>query len=205
MSLYLSHHGIEGQKWGVRNGPPYPLDRKAIDIYDKASGHEPRVTKDIQDAAKGTSAEVYGLENRQKTIQSISRKNKLGKEIKDALRYTYISKDDDFVKNYKSIKRYLEDKGYSESRCKNYFEDYKKGLVKHKSVQCNYKTDDGYEFEIQFHTPSSQDIKTRKIPIYEESRRSGISEARKERLIRKMEELAELIPEPKDISKIKSH
>ena len=23
---YLSHHGIKGQKWGVRNGPPYPLD-----------------------------------------------------------------------------------------------------------------------------------------------------------------------------------
>ena len=22
----LSHHGIDGQKWGVRNGPPYPLD-----------------------------------------------------------------------------------------------------------------------------------------------------------------------------------
>ena len=21
------HHGIEGQKWGVRNGPPYPLDK----------------------------------------------------------------------------------------------------------------------------------------------------------------------------------
>ena len=23
----LCHHGIKGQKWGVRNGPPYPLDR----------------------------------------------------------------------------------------------------------------------------------------------------------------------------------
>lgn len=22
----LYHHGIEGQKWGVQNGPPYPLD-----------------------------------------------------------------------------------------------------------------------------------------------------------------------------------
>lgn len=22
---YLSHHGIQGQRWGVRNGPPYPI------------------------------------------------------------------------------------------------------------------------------------------------------------------------------------
>ena len=25
-SNYLMHHGIKGQKWGERNGPPYPLD-----------------------------------------------------------------------------------------------------------------------------------------------------------------------------------
>lgn len=25
---YLQHHGIPGQKWGVQNGPPYPLDAK---------------------------------------------------------------------------------------------------------------------------------------------------------------------------------
>lgn len=23
----LSHHGIDGQRWGVKNGPPYPLER----------------------------------------------------------------------------------------------------------------------------------------------------------------------------------
>lgn len=23
---HLAHHGIKGQKWGVKNGPPYPLD-----------------------------------------------------------------------------------------------------------------------------------------------------------------------------------
>lgn len=23
----LEHHGIKGQKWGVRNGPPYPIDK----------------------------------------------------------------------------------------------------------------------------------------------------------------------------------
>lgn len=26
--MYLYHHGIDGQKWGVRHGPPYPLDHK---------------------------------------------------------------------------------------------------------------------------------------------------------------------------------
>lgn len=24
----LQHHGIKGQKWGVKNGPPYPIDKK---------------------------------------------------------------------------------------------------------------------------------------------------------------------------------
>ena len=24
--LYLVHHGVEGQHWGKKNGPPYPLD-----------------------------------------------------------------------------------------------------------------------------------------------------------------------------------
>lgn len=27
MSDYLVHHGIEGQRWGRRNGPPYPLSK----------------------------------------------------------------------------------------------------------------------------------------------------------------------------------
>lgn len=27
---YLEHHGIKGQKWGVKNGPPYPLDEKEM-------------------------------------------------------------------------------------------------------------------------------------------------------------------------------
>lgn len=27
---YLGHHGVKGQKWGVRNGPPYPIEDKVI-------------------------------------------------------------------------------------------------------------------------------------------------------------------------------
>lgn len=29
--LYLVHHGVQGQKWGVHNGPPYPLDSSVSD------------------------------------------------------------------------------------------------------------------------------------------------------------------------------
>lgn len=26
--LFLAHHGVKGQKWGVQNGPPYPLSEE---------------------------------------------------------------------------------------------------------------------------------------------------------------------------------
>ena len=31
----LIHHGIRGQKWGERNGPPYPLEDKAHSKSEK--------------------------------------------------------------------------------------------------------------------------------------------------------------------------
>ena len=31
----LAHHGIKGQKWGERNGPPYPLSRVSTDISEQ--------------------------------------------------------------------------------------------------------------------------------------------------------------------------
>ena len=27
---YIEHHGVKGQKWGVRNGPPYPIEDKTL-------------------------------------------------------------------------------------------------------------------------------------------------------------------------------
>lgn len=32
---YIAHHGIKGQKWGERNGPPYPLDYKSHNSKEK--------------------------------------------------------------------------------------------------------------------------------------------------------------------------
>lgn len=34
----LAHHGIKGQKWGVRNGPPYPLNKSKYTELQNAVG-----------------------------------------------------------------------------------------------------------------------------------------------------------------------
>ena len=34
---YISHHGILGQKWGKKNGPPYPLSSNQHSMAEKAS------------------------------------------------------------------------------------------------------------------------------------------------------------------------
>lgn len=36
-STYLSHHGILGQKWGDKNGPPYPLKKSAYSSAEKSA------------------------------------------------------------------------------------------------------------------------------------------------------------------------
>ena len=57
MKNYLAHHGVAGQKWGQRHGPPYPLsrdpanakraqaDHKKNKASNKTSSGSPRVSK----------------------------------------------------------------------------------------------------------------------------------------------------------------
>lgn len=41
----LAHHGVKGQKWGVRNGPPYPIDKSKKS--DKIEGQRaPKISED---------------------------------------------------------------------------------------------------------------------------------------------------------------
>ena len=42
---YLTHHGIKGQQWGVRNGPPYPLDTSEHTVSEKKAEHKKALDK----------------------------------------------------------------------------------------------------------------------------------------------------------------
>ena len=185
--------------------------------FNEASKLEPQITKDVVNSVARSGGKMYGLDYRLKQPSSIA--GKIGSDskdkqisfldaysgIKDAIRYTAVSDDKDFVKNYNRIKESLNEKGYSETRCKNYFDLYEQGKVMHKAVQCTYKNKDGYEFELQFQTPSSQAAKELKIPIYEERRKAGISEQRASELEAEMRDLAECVQNPPNVLSIKNH
>lgn len=40
---YLAHHGVKGQKWGIRNGPPYPIEDNVMKKGTKISTISPYV------------------------------------------------------------------------------------------------------------------------------------------------------------------
>ena len=190
---------------------------KAKELYRDAEERVDKITSDVSFCAEVSDMQMYGLDHKLKQMPSIERKidkrmsedgiteDEAANGLKDIVRFTTISDTPRLVNNYEWFKDWMEDMGYSESRCKNYFEAYKRGEVKHKSIQCNYKTPDGYEFEIQFHTPESQDVKNRKVPLYEEVRKKDVSPERAKEIEAQMAKMAEEIPDPPNIEKIKSH
>lgn len=81
----LYHHGIDGQKWGVRNGPPYPLPYSAhttiekrknsktlLDNYNESKRELKRQYKRAQETEK---AKTKLLIKTNKEYDKIDRKN----------------------------------------------------------------------------------------------------------------------------------
>ena len=61
----LCHHGIQGQKWGKRNGPPYPLDYESHSSAEKKKNPKSKISGDNQN---DSSKEHKGLTSRQKKL-----------------------------------------------------------------------------------------------------------------------------------------
>lgn len=228
MKKYFPNYYNLGKKMGVIQSVDIPKDKvstivinkekKKIEqyadkLYNEAKTKEPKITN----AVKASANKLYGLEHKLKTKESIKRKldkesteeNKSIKDtannIKDTVRYTTISNNNNFVKDYNDFKSKMSDKGYKEVRCKNNFTAYQEGKVKHKSVQSIFEDKDGFKFEVQFQTPESQKAKDKKTPLYEERRNPRTSRERAEYLESEMTKLMDPVPIPKDISTIKSY
>lgn len=110
----LYHHGVLGQKWGVKNGPPYPLKPSAHSASEKKAGW----TKSVSGDAKKKKAKTGGFKEfatRNDPIVKWDQKRKAEKEAKNSGKTGKLS-EEDFARVERSSSR----------KAKNAVETYKK-------------------------------------------------------------------------------
>ena len=84
-NTYLAHYGILGQKWGKRNGPPYPLDAEDHSASERKAGWR----KSIKNAKYGgLSNKEYKIQSRKKRLE-YEKNSKINEQIKDLRNRAY--------------------------------------------------------------------------------------------------------------------
>lgn len=67
----LEHHGIEGQKWGIKHGPPYPLDKKT----SKSIKNSGKVTINIKNLNDDDLQKIVMRLNLEKQLKELTKED----------------------------------------------------------------------------------------------------------------------------------
>lgn len=197
---------------------------RASDLYDRVAQVEPEITRDMVSAVEQVGGQMYGLDARMKSVESLARKigtdygdpeemayknfDMATDKITDAVRYTMELKGESFTRDYNTVKASLEEQGYSEVRCRNFYLKYELGKSQQKAVQCLYEKD-GLTFEVQFHTKDTLTIKEANHDRYEEYRvmpkEQQEHSKRGIQLNHEMKQLSGTIENPKKVLDIKHY
>lgn len=120
----LQHHGVKGQEWGVRNGPPYPLDKRTA----KNNYKELRKSKYVQaqiHKKPGTSVYVDDWDEQRKMRNKVS--DKAYNELKKA------------SKRLSDISTDIEDYPYFDNADKKASAKYDKKIKEYNKADEDYK------------------------------------------------------------------
>ncbi len=178
--------------------------KKSTDLLREAKNSEPKITEDLKGIISKTNSQLTGLDFRLKTLDSLARKvgNEPDAKMRDIVRYTTISTPENQVDEYSRILVSLLKKGYNISTVKNYWLN---PLNPYNGINTNFFSPDGYEFELQFHTQESFDLKQGKLhELYEKVR--VLDESQKEeiaKLNKEMFKLSSLLEKPKNIDEVR--
>ena len=177
-------------------------------LLSKISKAEPKITSDMQRIAGEN--QLAGLEFRKKTAESLARKitadsqvenissAEAASKINDALRYTTIFDSDTFTEEYSKMKQKLIAEGYRVVKVKNTW--ITNGPYKGVNTVIEK---DGINFEMQYHTQESFDLKNGPLhELYEKRRLSSTTKAERHKLDAEMVKLSKTLKVPKNIERV---
>jgi hypothetical protein len=139
----------------------------AQSLLDEARAVEPAITSDMVSLAQANDGEMFGLDYRLKTEESLATKIfkdaegqfsgdlvEAADNIKDAVRYTMIFDESTYVAGVTDVMSSLEAKGYEVVKFKNNW-----ATDGYKGVNVQMRSPSGHPMELQFHTPTGIHIK----------------------------------------------
>lgn len=188
--------------------------RLAQKLLDAAKLCEPQITEDLTTIAKVINAEIVGLENKFKSLESLERKlknesikrkipiEKIAKRNNDTLRYTFVFDKEKYSEGFADTITELEKLDYfiPERRIWNAWEleglEIDKG---YRGINATIISSQNQKFELQFHTVESFRLKTETHVLYEESRNPNVSIERNIEIVKTVLRLASKIERPKGI------
>lgn len=183
------------------------VDLSVSEIIAYSQKIEPKITSDLTSIMNKVGGKLVGLDFRLKSQSSLKRKieteiadgfthSQAVNKIRDAIRYTTVFKEKDFVTRYKAMQYLLAIKGYKTIVVKNTW----KNDSAYKGVNTFIQNENGDVFEMQYHTQQSFDVKNGLLhKLYEKFRDLKTPIHEKEKLLLEMRKLSSKIKIPEGV------
>jgi hypothetical protein len=187
---------------------------RARALIAKAEAAAPGVRDALGKAVAEHGGTLSGLEFELKSEESLTRKihdrtmergdtsakamDKITSKMNDSLRYTAVIDAAHYMTAYRAVRASLEAAGYKPvpGREGNAWAEPERFGGGYRGINATFRTPDGLEFEVQFHTQESLDLKQEQHALYEEYRDPATSPERKRELNQQRRKLAEALAVP---------
>lgn len=179
---------------------------EASQIAAIAAAAEPSISHDVRSIVDANGGELERFATRLKTFDSLYRKiqgimvedetgaTDAAAEIRDAIRYTVVLDEHGYWAAGSSISDALQQAGYSAVKKTKGWKRFG-----YKGRNDTFVTAGGQEFEVQIHTRASLDAADQCHRLYEESRLTSTSAARKAELNEEQDAIFAAVPVPDDV------